>query len=126
MAISRLFASGRVFLVRTPIDGRLGMHSLWNKLGGGSLGIKYDGDINKEVWVVAVTKNRRRLRILHVDAAGMSLISRRLWGTSKFQVMFDKGDAWTLTSAQLRRLILDGTYEGSYQTATAELLLTSK
>lgn len=121
--ISTLFASGDIRLSRMPIDGRMGINSMWAALLAGSFGFKYDGNINNEIWLVTVTRNRQQLRILHADVTGRSLIIRKLWGGCKFLVSFDDGQAFTLNSAQLRRLVLDGTMEGDYQTTTAELLL---
>lgn len=111
MKSSALFARGRVLLVRTPIDGRFGINKLYCLPAGGALNIAFDPDEESEIWIVTVTRNRKRLRILHADEQGMTLIIRMLWGTSKFMAVFDDKHPQPLTSSQLRELILTGSYE---------------
>lgn len=111
MSGSILFARGRVLLVRTPIDGRFGMNKLYCLLVGGALNITFDPEKESEIWVVTVTRNRKRLRILHVDEQGATLIIRMLWGTSKFMAVLDGALPESLTASQLRTLILSGSYE---------------
>lgn len=106
-----LFSRGRVLLVRTPIDGRFGINKLYCLLAGGALNIAFDPDEESEIWIVTVTRNRKRLRILHADELGMTLIIRMLWGSSKFMTVLDGGLPKSLTASQLRFLILTGSYE---------------
>lgn len=111
MSSSALFSRGRVLLVRTSIDGRFGINKLYCLLACGALNIAFDPDEESEIWIVTVTRNRKRLRILHADELGMTLIIRMLWGSSKFMTVLDGGFPKSLTASQLRFLVLTGSYE---------------
>lgn len=120
---NELFGRGRIVMVRRPVDGRWGIRRLFAALTSGTeLGLTYDLLSREEIWVVTFSVQRKTMRILHVDEWGYSLITRVLYGRSLFRVMLDKGamDTLRLTRGQLRRLVLDGTYEGEWQNAALE------
>lgn len=108
MEMTGLFAACTVYLIRTPVDGRYGPAALYSRLVAGSPGIDYDGESNEEVWVIMFNARRTRMRVLHVDLTGMSLITRRLWD-GRFRVLPDGSPALTVTRGRLRRLLPDGT-----------------
>lgn len=119
--VSKLFAAGTIVLVRQPISGRYGILRMWNMLASGTLGVKYDLRAGKELWVITVNRRRTRLRILHVDSFGYELITRINYA-GKFKVLFDDVEApMALTRGQLRRLMLDGTTEGDWQSIELQL-----
>lgn len=107
-----LLRSGKIYLVKTPVKGNAGINLLFSLVVGGTLGISMTDQ--EEKYVIFFNKKRTRCRILHIDNAGVTLMIRRLF-SKKFQVKLDSGSNQVLTREQLRRLLLDGTVEGDWQ-----------
>lgn len=114
-----ILGSGPVYLVRTPVSGNWGIPRLSALLSGGTLGIPAP-DAQGEVCVVFVTRSLTRLKILHVDDCGVSLTTRILWSRRFRVALSDSSAPLTITRGQLRRLILDGTYEGEWESRFLE------
>lgn len=116
MEMTGLFAAGRLYLIRTPVDGRLGLSALHSRLVTGALGIDYDGESDEEIWVIMFNARRTGMRVLHVDLTGMTLITRRLWD-GRFRVLLDGPELShdSVTRGRLRRLLLDGTDGGEWR-----------
>lgn len=110
---SKLLATGKIYLIRKPIDGRLGALKLWNLATSGSLGIDVDIISGEEVWIVMASNRASRLRIFHIDDQGYSLTTRINYD-GRFDVLFSEDGPKTLTRSELQRLILDGTVEGDW------------
>ena len=109
-----LFSSGDIYLVRSPVNGNCGIPSLYGRVLDGSLGIDVITEL-REVYVVFSTRNRLTLLILHVDQYGVDLTKRRIF-KKKFRIMLeDSGSQLKITREQLKRLVLDGTYEAEWQ-----------
>ncbi len=72
------FASGDIFLMRRPIDGRLGAFSLFGRLVSGEFGFKWDE--KKEMTLITFSRNRKGMKILHVDEYGFFVLQRLLYG----------------------------------------------
>ena len=60
---STLFNTGKIYLIRTPVNGRYGILRLYNMMVSNQLGFEWEPD--EEVWVVMFNEHRSRLRILH-------------------------------------------------------------
>ena len=58
----------RIIVVREPISGLLGIHSLY-----GLVKSKIAFTQGESLYVVFFTKNHRRIKVLHIDAAGVDL-----------------------------------------------------
>ena len=113
MAID-LFSSGKIFLVKKPVNGNAGIPSLYAKFLNGSFGVE-NIQQDEDVYVIFSNANRKLLIILHIDEAGVAIYKRRLF-SGKFKIMLDNAaDPCSLTRESLKRLILDGTYEGDWQ-----------
>ena len=112
--VSQLFASGKLYLIRRPVSGRVGIIRLWDMLCTGELGVDFNPVAKDEVWVLMVNRSRNRLRILHVDQFGYELIVRINYD-GRFDVVFHENGPEKITRIQLRRLVLDGTVEGEWR-----------
>lgn len=112
-----LFSSGRIYLVREPINGNCGIPTLYGGLLDGRWGVEIEIDPLKfeEIYALFTNKRRSMLFVLHVDQVGIDLTKRRLFGHG-FRIVLD-GSAGpvSLTRGQLKRLVLDGTYEGEWE-----------
>lgn len=124
MQPSTLLASGRIYLIRQPVSGRTGIVKLWNMLCAGTLGVKFDVESPEEIWVLMVNRRRNRLRILHVDTWGYELTTRINFD-GRFDVIFNEGGPQNITRGELRRLVLDGTVEGSWRSESLKNLWPS-
>ena len=114
MLDSELFKSGKIYLIRTPINGNYGIPRLNGLVMGGKIGISLE-DRMEEIYVVFVTKNLSRIKILHIDEVGISLTTRLLFNL-KFRIMLeDESEPLQLNREQLRRLVLDGSYQGEWE-----------
>jgi len=103
-----MFERGDIWLIRTPVNGRLGIKRLYAMLLGGLFGVRYD--VTRELWLVMLNRRRNRLRILHLDAYGYDL-TVRINRSGLFRVILDESPGQKLTRAQLRELCLTGTLE---------------
>ena len=66
---STLLNTGKIYLIRTPVNGRYGILRLYNMMVSNQLGFEWEPD--EEVWVVMFNEHRSRLRILHSDLQKM-------------------------------------------------------
>ncbi len=109
-----LFGHGRIYLIRNmSVRGNYGIPALHTLILSGRLGIDIDTD--EEFYVCFVNRRQSMLIIFHQDEAGCTLIKRILHGRS-FDVLMSAADkAVTITRQQLRRLVLDGTYHGEFE-----------
>ena len=107
-----LLNSGKIYMVKSPIKGNAGINMLDSLVVSGALGISMTD--KQEKYVIFFNKSRNRCRILHIDEAGVTLMVRRLF-SKKFQVILDSSDNQVLTREQLKRLLLDGTVDGDWQ-----------
>lgn len=115
---SGLFVTGDIYLIRKPIPGNYGIHKLFDMLVSSQFGIVYDLNTMPEIWLLTTNKRKKRLSILHVECFGYENIVRFLHGNNLFNILFDeKAPPITLTRSQLRRLVLDGTVEGTWNNA---------
>ena len=74
-----------------------------------------------EVYVIFSASNMKTLLILHIDNFGVDLTKRRLFG-NKFKIIIENNNkAETLTREQLKRLVIDGTYEGEWHSRALEI-----
>ncbi len=106
----------RILLIREPIDGRLGIRRLstWVKSW-------FNPGPDDEITVVFRNRNSLRLRVIHIDPTGESMLIRQLYDHGKFKWLFE--DRHPITVEELRRLIIDGTVDGGYQFARSRALL---
>ena len=51
---STLFNTGKIYLIRTPVNGRYGILRLYNMMVSNQLGFEWEPD--EEVWVVMLVK----------------------------------------------------------------------
>jgi len=113
--IHDLFGSGKIYLIRTPVSGRYGLPKLHGMVTSGVLGIEVNPDSTEEMYFIFVTKTLKTLMILHIDEAGIDFTKRILFNR-RFRIMLkDKANPIDLTREQLKRLVLDGTYEGDWE-----------
>ena len=81
----------------------------------GILGVDVNPDNVEEMYFIFVTRNLKTLMILHMDEAGVDFTKRILFNR-KFKIMLeDQIDPIDLTRDQLKRLVLDGSYEGDWE-----------
>ena len=119
--MSDLFSSGIIYLVKQPVNGNCGIPSLYGKVVDGSWGIEIIEKKLIEVYVIFSASNRKTLLILHIDNFGVDLTKRRLFG-NKFKIIIENNNkAETLTREQLKRLVIDGTYEGEWHSRALEI-----
>ena len=108
-----LFSEGKIYLIKTPVNGNAGIPSLFSRIINGSFGITFEN--SEESYFLFCTANKKTLIILHVDEAGIDITKRRLFG-GKFKIIFeDTANPIKLTRDQLKRMVLDGTAEGEWQ-----------
>lgn len=120
-----LFSSGRIFLIREPVNGNSGSSSLYAKVCCGNWSLEYDPTKMEEAYFVFTTKNRRTLLILHIDQAGIDITKRKLFANT-FQILLDeKCEKEVITREQLKRLVLDGTYRGEWKSVYLERMMNN-
>ncbi len=109
-----LFGHGRIYLVRDRyVRANCGIPALHGLILGGALG--FEVDTSQEYYVCFVNRRQNQLLIFHQDEAGYTLIKRVLHARN-FDVLMTAADkAITITRQQLRRLVLDGTYHGEFE-----------
>lgn len=113
--ISDMFATGKIYLVRTPVRGNCGIPKLHGIVASGLLGSGVAENAGEEMYFVFTTRTRNALLILHIDEAGMDF-TRRILFSRKFKIMLaDQSSPLTLTREQMKRLVLDGSYEGEWE-----------
>lgn len=113
--IHDLFVTGKIYLIRTPVRGNCGIPKLHGIVASGILGVEVDIASGEEMYFVFTTKRRNALLILHIDEAGIDVIKRILFGKGFKILLQDQSLPLTLTREQLRRLVLDGSYEGEWE-----------
>ena len=115
---SGLFVTGDIYLIRKPIPVHYCILNLFDMLVSSQFVIAYDLNTMPEIWLLTTNKRKKRLSILHVECFGYENIVRFLHGNNLFNILFDeKAPPITLTRSQLRRLVLDGTVEGTWNNA---------
>ena len=113
--IHDLFSSGKIYLIRTAVSGRYGLQKLHGMVMSGILGVDVNPDNVEEMYFIFVTRNLKTLMIVHMDEAGVDFTKRILFHR-KFKIMLeDQIDPIDLTRDQLKRLVLDGSYEGDWE-----------
>ena len=113
--IHDLFSSGKIYLIRTAVSGRYGLQKLHGMVMSGILGVDVNPDNVEEMYFIFVTRNLKTLMILHMDEAGVDFTKRILFNR-KFKIMLeDQINPIDLTRDQLKRLVLDGSYEGDWE-----------
>lgn len=125
--ITELFNTGKIYLIRTPVSGNAGIPKLHGLVMGGTLGIDYDPVKNfEESYFVFVSRNLKYLMILHIDDTGITLIKRILFNR-RFRIMLeDHSQPLVLSREQMKRLVLDGTYQGEWESAYLQNKLKGK
>ena len=93
----------RIIVVREPISGLLGIHSLY-----GLVKSKIAFTQGESLYVVFFTKNHRRLKVLHIDASGVDLTTRFLF-KGIFMSDTSNDDYREINIEALQRLLFDGT-----------------
>lgn len=93
----------RIIVVREPISGLLGIHSLY-----GLVKSKIAFTQGESLYVVFFTKNHRRIKVLHIDAAGVDLTTRFLF-KGIFMSDTSTDDYREINVEALQRLLFDGT-----------------
>ena len=86
--IQDLFATGKIYLIRTPVRGNCGIPKLHGLVASGILGVGIDVPSEEEVYFVFTTKNRMSLMILHIDEAGIDFTKRILF-SRKFKILLE-------------------------------------
>lgn len=116
--ITEIFNTGKIYLIRTPVSGNSGIPKLYGLILGGTLGLDYNpATAYEECYFVFVSRNLKYLMILHLDDTGITLIKRVLFNR-RFRIMLeDQAKPLNLTREQMKRLVLDGTYQGEWQSA---------
>ncbi len=111
-----LFAHGKIFLIRTPVNANYGIPRLYGMVIGGMLGVPVDLTLNyEECYFVFTNKKQSMLMILHIDDIGITFSKRILHGR-RFNVLVEQADSpVALSREQLRRLVLDGSYDGPWE-----------
>lgn len=113
MEDTALFASGKIYILKNPINGRLGIYSLYSRLVSMNLGIEWNGE--DEIWVVMFNKPKTRMRILHVEPGyGFDLKIRVLFHDN-FKAILDNSGYQTITREQLQQLSKYGYYSHKNQ-----------
>ena len=123
--MSDLFSSGKIYLFRKPISGRYGIPKLTAYLTSGILGIDVSVGDTEEIYALFTTKRQDTLFILHIDEFGVDLTKRRLHGKKFVGILSDSTSLQNLTREQLKRLVLDGTHEGSWQSASLKEIMSN-
>jgi hypothetical protein len=118
MADEKLFESGRIYVVGTPVRGNWGIHRLRDEVRALS-----GADEGTELWVCFTTRSRQRLLIYHQDISGRDVTVRLL--RQGFFHIFEETVRKGITREQLRRLLFDGTFEGQWQNPLSEEYLRS-
>ena len=82
----------------------------------GALGISIETVLSKEAYFIFCTKHHDTLMILHIDSAGIDFTKCRLFN-KKFKIMLQEQDykPISISREQLKRLILDGSYDGPWE-----------
>ncbi len=113
--ITEIFNTGKIYLIRTPVSGNCGIPKLHGLILGGTLGLDFNPATSlEESYFVFVTRNFKYLLILHLDEVGITLIKRVLFNR-RFRIMLeDEAKPLNLTREQMKRLVLDGTYQGEW------------
>lgn len=113
--IHDLFATGKIYLVRTPVRGNCGIPKLHGIVASGVLGVDIDLTSGEEMYFVFTTKSLKALLILHIDEAGIDFTKRLLF-SRKFKILLEEqASPLVITREQLKRLVLDGSYEGDWE-----------
>ncbi len=107
----------RIIVVKEPISGLLGIHSLY-----GLVKSRISFTQGESLYVVFFTKNNRRLKVLHIDPAGVDLTTRFL-----FKGIFMPGSGTDeyreINVEALQRLLFDGTLpETPWQNPLAQVM----
>ena len=109
------FSSGSIYLIRKAISGRYGIPRILSMLLGGIFGIPYLEEKNKEIYLVLFTSNKKIMLVFHADLLGYDLSKRRI-NNGKFQIdLEDTFNPKKITRDQLKRLLIDGTYQGEWR-----------
>lgn len=99
---------GRVLLVTEPIKGQDGILKL-TALAKDIMNPKP----GEEVWAVFVSKSQRRIKVAHLDASGVDLLTRKLSrGAVGINFKLLTKEQTKLTRGDLRRFLFDGTLPG--------------
>lgn len=113
--IHDLFATGKIYLVRTPVRGNCGIPKLHGIVASGILGVDIDFTSREEMYFVFTTKSLKAILILHIDEAGIDFTKRVLFGR-KFKILLEEQSSpLVITREQLKRLVLDGSYDGEWE-----------
>ena len=123
--MSDLFSSGKIYLFRKPVSSCYGIPKLTAYLTSGILGIDVSVGGTEEIYALFTTKSQDTLFILHLDEFGVDLTKRRLHGKKFVGILSDNTSLQNLTREQLKRLVLDGTHEGSWQSASLKEIMSN-
>lgn len=118
--MNNLFSTGRLFLVRKPIRASYGPDRIFSMLTLNVFGIDITTN-NEETYIVFTNKRRNMLLIFHLDEYGYELTKRRLYVKSRFLIdLNEEIKAETLTRESLRRLVLYGSVQESFESLKKE------
>ena len=111
--VTNLFSTGKIYLIKQPINGNSGVPSLYARLLNGSFGIEITDD---EYYAIFSNSSRKLLIIVYKNEAGVGVFKWRLF-SGKFKILIDgnQNEPSKITRSQLKRLIMDGTIEGEWQ-----------
>ncbi len=116
--ITEIFNTGKIYLIRTPVSGNCGIPKLHGLILSGALGLDFNPATSmEECYFVFVTRNLKYLLILHLDDVGITLIKRVLFNRRFKIILSDDSKPLNLTREQIKRLVLDGTYQGDWYSA---------
>lgn len=105
----------RIVIIKDPINGNQGIPSLKARVMA-----QFDPKPGEKLLVVFFTKNRKRCKVLQLDATGVTLAVRMLY-TGSFLFTGDE-EVRDINILDLRRLLFDGTIFGSaWQNPLAEV-----
>ena len=74
--MSILSQTGKIILVRQPVNGRFGIHRLMAMLSSNQFGVSWNG--TEEITIVTFNAKRTICKILHVDTYGTDCTTRIL------------------------------------------------
>ena len=118
--MNNIFSTGRIFLVRKPIRASYGPDRIFNMITIGAFGDDINST-NEETYVVFTNKRRNMLLIFHYDDFGYELTKRKLYVKSRFNIeLAEQMQAESLTRESLRRLVLYGSVQESFESLKHE------